>query len=131
MKVDWLIVGAGFSGAVLAERIATQLGQKVLIVEQRAHIGGNAYDFYDEHGILVHLYGPHIFHTNAKPVWDYLSQFTEWYAYYHQVLGVVDGQQVPIPFNFNSLYALFPRPYADKLTELWSQIMVSIPRCQF
>lgn len=118
MKVDWLIVGAGFSGAVLAERIATQLGQKVLIVEQRAHIAGNAYDFYDDHGILVHLYGPHIFHTNAKYVWDYLSQFTEWFAYYHQVLGVVDGQQVPIPFNFNTLYQLFPHSYADKLSEL-------------
>jgi len=118
MKVDWLIVGAGFSGAVLAERIASQLGQKVLIVEQRDHVGGNAYDYYDKHGVLVHRYGPHIFHTNTKTVWDYLSQFTEWYAYYHRVLGVIDGQQVPIPFNFNTLYALFPRPYADKLTEL-------------
>jgi UDP-galactopyranose mutase len=115
MQVDWLIIGAGFSGAVLAERIATQLDKKVLIIEQRQHIAGNAYDYYDEHGILVHQYGPHIFHTNAKHVWQYLSQFTSWRPYYHQVLGVVDGKQVPIPFNLNSLYALFPTHYADKL----------------
>lgn len=117
MKVDWLIVGAGFTGAVLAERIASQLNQQVLIVDQRDHIGGNAYDTYDEHGILIHQYGPHIFHTNAKHVWDYLSRFTEWHGYYHQVLGVVDGKQVPIPFNLNSLYALFSPHYADKLAE--------------
>ena len=118
MWVDWLIVGAGFSGCVLAERIATQLGQKVLIVERRDHIGGNAYDYYDEHGILVHKYGPHIFHTNSKKVWDYLSQFTEWRPYYHRVLAVVDGKKVPIPFNLNSLYALFPPRHAEKLEEL-------------
>ena len=115
MKVDLLIVGAGFTGSVLAERIATQLKQKVLLVEQRNHIAGNAYDYYDEHGILVHKYGPHIFHTNAKHVWDYLGKFTEWRSYYHRVLGVVDGKQVPLPFNFNSIYALFPPSYADEL----------------
>lgn len=117
MKFDWLIVGAGFTGAVFAERIASQLDQTVLLVEQRNHIGGNAYDYYDEHGVLIHQYGPHIFHTNAAHVWDYLSQFTEWRPYYHRVLGVVDGQQVPIPFNLNSLYALFPPRYADKLAD--------------
>ncbi|OUD12388.1 UDP-galactopyranose mutase [Thioflexithrix psekupsensis] len=117
MKFDWMIVGAGFTGAVLAERIASQLGQKVLIVEQRNHIAGNAYDDYDEHGVLIHHYGPHIFHTNARYIWDYLSQFTTWRPYYHRVLGVIDGQTVPIPFNLNSLYALFPPRYADKLAE--------------
>lgn len=117
MKVDWLIVGAGFTGSVLAERIASQLGQKVLIVEQRNHIAGNAYDYYDEHGILVHQYGPHIFHTNAKYVWDYLAQFTKWRSYYHRVLAVLNGKQVPVPFNLNSLYALFPPTYADKLAQ--------------
>jgi UDP-galactopyranose mutase len=117
MKVDWLIVGAGFTGSVLAERIASQLGQKVLVVEQRNHIGGNAYDYYNDHGVLVHQYGPHIFHTNAKLIWDYLSQFTQWYSYYHHVLAVVDGNQVPLPFNLNSLYALFPPHYADKLVQ--------------
>lgn len=115
---DWLIVGAGFTGATLAERIATQLGQKVLVVERRNHVGGNAYDCYNEHGILVHKYGPHIFHTNSKKVWGYLSQFTEWRLYYHRVLAVVEGKRVPIPFNLNSLYALFPPKYAEKLEGL-------------
>lgn len=117
MKFDWLIVGAGFTGSVLAERIASQLGQTVLIVEQRNHIGGNAYDYYDDQGVLVHQYGPHIFHTNAQYLWDYLARFTEWRSYYHRVLAVVDGKQVPVPFNLNSLYALFPPRYADKLVE--------------
>jgi len=76
MKVDWLIVGAGFTGSVLAERLATQLNKKVLLVDQRNHLGGNAFDYYDENGVLVHQYGPHIFHTNAQYVWEYLSQFT-------------------------------------------------------
>jgi UDP-galactopyranose mutase len=117
MKVDWLIVGAGFSGCVLAERLASQLGQRVLILDKRDHIGGNAYDYYNEDGILVHKYGPHIFHTKSKKIWDYLSQFTEWRHYFHHVLGVVEGKKVPIPFNLNSLYALFPPKYAEKLEE--------------
>ena len=100
---DWLIVGAGFTGATLAERIATQLGQKVLVVERRNHIGGNAYDYSNEHGILVHKYGPHIFHTSSKKVWDYLSQFTEWRPYYHRVLAVVEGKKVPVGCPSNIL----------------------------
>ncbi|MGJ3223608.1 UDP-galactopyranose mutase [Geobacillus thermoleovorans] len=118
MKFDWLIVGAGYTGCVLAERIATQLGQRVLIVEKRDHIGGNAYDYFDENGVLVHKYGPHIFHTNSRKVWDYLSQFTDWTPYYHKVLAVVDGKKVPVPFNLNSLYALFPPKYAEKLENI-------------
>ncbi len=118
MKFNWLIIGAGYSACVLAERIATQLEQRVLIVEKRNHIGGNAYDYYNEHGHLIHKYGPHIFHTKSKPVWDYLSQFTQWRPYYHQVLGVVEGKKVPIPFNLNSLYELFPPHYAQKLETL-------------
>ncbi|MCS7194988.1 MAG: UDP-galactopyranose mutase, partial [Meiothermus sp.] len=117
MKVDWLVVGAGFTGAVLAERIASQLDQKVLVVDRRDHIGGNAYDYYDEHGVLVHKYGPHIFHTNSRKVWNYLSQFTEWRPYYHRVLASVEGRLVPVPFNLNSLYALFPPRYAERLEE--------------
>ncbi len=117
MKVDWLIVGAGYSACVLAERIATQLAQRVLIVERRDHIAGNAYDYYNEQGILVHKYGPHIFHTKSKKIWDYLSQFTDWRHYYHHVLGVIEGHKVPIPFNLNSVYALFPPRYAEKLEE--------------
>ncbi len=118
MKVDWLIVGSGFTGSVLAERIATQLGKTVLLVEQRHHIGGNAYDEYNEQGILVHRYGPHIFHTNAEFVWNYLSQFTEWRSYYHHVLAMVEGHFVPLPFNLNSIYTLFPPRYADRLCQL-------------
>lgn len=93
MRFDYLIVGAGYSGCILAERIATQLEKRVLLVERRNHIAGNAYDYYDENGILVHKYGPHIFHTNSKKVWDYLSRFTEWRLYYHKVLAVVDGKK--------------------------------------
>lgn len=119
---DYLIVGAGYSGCVLAERIATQLDKTVLVVDRRNHIAGNAYDEYDDNGVLVHRYGPHIFHTNYKPVWEYLSRFTEWRPYFHHVLGVVDGKKVPVPFNLNSLYALFPPKYAEKLeTQLLEQ----------
>jgi UDP-galactopyranose mutase len=96
---DYLIVGAGFAGAVMAERLATQLNKKVLIVEKRNHIAGNAYDEYDEHGILVHKYGPHIFHTNSKQVFDYLSLFTEWRFYEHKVLANYRGELFPIPIN--------------------------------
>jgi UDP-galactopyranose mutase len=106
---DYLIVGAGFAGSVLAERIASQLNKKVVIVEKRNHIGGNAYDEYDEHGILVHKYGPHIFHTNSKEVFDYLSQFTEWRFYEHKVLAKLGGNLYPIPINritLNKLYGL-------------------------
>ena len=117
MRFDFLIVGAGFAGAVLAERIATQLNKKVLVVDKRNHIGGNAFDFYDENGILVHKYGPHIFHTNSKKVIDYLSHFTEWRPYFHHVLAVVEGKKVPVPFNLNSMYELFPQKYANKLEE--------------
>src|SRR5437899_2004391 len=93
---DYLVVGAGFAGSVVAERLARVGGKKVLVVDKRNHIGGNAYDHYDAAGIMVHKYGPHIFHTNSKDVFDYLSQFTEWRQYQHRVLGVVDGQMVPI-----------------------------------
>src|SRR5829696_376093 len=106
---DYLIVGAGFAGSVVAERLANDAGKHVLIVEKRAHIGGNAYDHYDDAGILVHKYGPHIFHTNSRDVFEYLSRFTEWRPYQHRVRASVDGQIVPIPINLdtiNSLYGL-------------------------
>ena len=106
---DWLIVGAGFAGSVLAERLATQRKERVLVIDRRSHIAGNAYDCYDDAGILMHRYGPHIFHTNAKAIVDHLSQFTAWRPYEHRVLGRVDGQLVPIPINrdtINRLYGL-------------------------
>ncbi|RXT04464.1 UDP-galactopyranose mutase [Ammoniphilus sp. CFH 90114] len=114
---DSIIVGAGFAGSVLAERMASELNQKVLIIEKRSHIGGNAYDTYNSHGVLVHEYGPHIFHTKVKEVWEYLSRFTDWYLYHHQVLGVIDGKQVPIPFNLETLYALLPNSLAQSLEQ--------------
>ena len=106
---DWLVVGAGFAGSVLAERLASRRNEKVLIIDRRSHIGGNAYDEHDEAGLLVHRYGPHIFHTNAQAIVDYLSRFTDWRPYEHRVLAEVDGQRVPIPINrttINRLYGL-------------------------
>lgn len=103
---DYLIVGAGFAGSVLAERLAST-GKKVLIIDKRNHIGGNAYDYYDRAGILIHKYGPHIFHTNSREVFDYLGQFTEWRPYEHRVLASVDGQLVPIPINLNTINQLY------------------------
>src|SRR5438270_5545673 len=104
---DYMIVGAGFAGSVLAERLASQLDAKVLIVDKRNHIGGNAYDFYNDDGILIHKYGPHIFHTNSERVFNYLSQFTAWRPYEHRVLTSVDGQLVPMPINADTLNKLY------------------------
>ena len=106
-RYDYLIVGAGFAGSVLAERLANEHGARVLLIDRRPHIGGNAYDELDEAGILYHKYGPHIFHTNSDAVVDYLSQFTEWRPYEHRVLAQVRGQQVPIPINRTTLNMLF------------------------
>jgi UDP-galactopyranose mutase len=106
---DYLIVGAGFAGSVLAERLAAGSDKKVLLCDKRPHIGGNAYDHYNDAGILVHKYGPHIFHTNSREVFEYLSRFTEWRPYQHRVRASVDGQIVPIPINLdtiNNLYGL-------------------------
>jgi UDP-galactopyranose mutase len=104
---DYLVVGAGFAGSVIAERLAKVSDKTVLVVDKRPHIGGNAFDHYNEHGILVHKYGPHIFHTNSREVFEYLSQFTEWRAYEHHVLASVDGQLVPMPINLDTLNRLY------------------------
>ena len=104
---DYLIVGAGYAGSILAERLARGSGKHVLLVDRRPHIGGNAYDHYDDAGILVHKYGPHIFHTNSKEVFDYLSRFTDWRQYQHKVLASVDGQLVPIPINLDTINKLY------------------------
>ncbi len=104
---DYLIVGAGFAGSVLAERLAAGSNKKVLICDKRPHIGGNAYDHYNDDGILVHKYGPHIFHTNSRDVFEYLSRFTEWRSYQHRVLASVDGQLVPIPINLDTINKLY------------------------
>lgn len=104
---DYVITGAGFAGSVLAERLASEGNKKVLLVDKRNHIGGNAYDFYDDAGILIHKYGPHIFHTNSAEVFEYLSAFTQWRKYEHKVLSSVDGHLLPIPINLDTVNRLY------------------------
>ncbi len=104
---DYLIVGAGFAGSVLAERLAKNSNQKVLIIDKRNHIGGNAYDYYNEAGILIHKYGPHIFHTNSAKVFSYLSEFTLWRPYEHKVLASIGDKLLPIPINLNTVNGLY------------------------
>ena len=113
--VDFIIVGAGYAGSVLANLLATQQNKKILLIDKRSHIGGNCFDSIDEHGILIHNYGPHLLHTDSKKVWEYLSQFTQWHNYHHKVEGFIDGQFVPIPFNLNTLYKLFPTFMAESI----------------
>src|ERR1700709_531571 len=103
---DYLIVGAGFAGSVCAERLAS-LGNKILLCDTRPHIGGNAYDHYDDAGVLVHKYGPHIFHTAAPRIFRYLSQFTDWRPYQHKVLAHVDGKLLPFPINVDTVNRLY------------------------
>ncbi|HEV2707949.1 MAG TPA: UDP-galactopyranose mutase [Pyrinomonadaceae bacterium] len=104
---DYLIVGAGFAGSVIAERLARDANKRVLIVDRRNHIGGNAYDHHNDAGLLIHRYGPHIFHTNSREVFEYLSRFTEWRQYQHRVLASVDGQLLPIPINLDTINKLY------------------------
>jgi len=104
---DYAIIGAGFAGSVLAERLASEENKKVLLVDKRNHIGGNAYDYYDDAGILIHKYGPHIFHTNSPEVFKYLSAFTKWRNYEHRVLTAVDGHLLPIPINLDTVNQLY------------------------
>jgi UDP-galactopyranose mutase len=104
---DYLVIGAGFAGAVMAERLAADAGKSVLVVDRRPHIGGNAFDHLDDAGILIHQYGPHIFHTNSRDIVDYLSRFTDWRPYEHRVLAEVRGQLVPMPINRTTLNLLY------------------------
>lgn len=116
---DHLVVGAGFAGAVLAERLASQLGRKVLVVDRRTHVGGNAHDRYDDAGVLVHPYGPHIFHTNSAEVFQYLSQFTAWRPYQHRVLASVEGQLVPMPINLDTVNRLYGKSLSSEELGAW------------
>lgn len=108
-RYDTLVVGAGYAGSIVAERLATQCDQRVLVIDRRDHIAGNAFDYYDDHGVRVHAYGPHIFHTKSQKVVEYLSRFTDWHPYEHRVLARVDQHLVPVPINrttINELYGL-------------------------
>lgn len=116
---DYLIVGAGFAGSVIAERLAEGLGKHVLLIDRREHIGGNAYDHPDAAGVMVHRYGPHIFHTNAQRIVDYLSRFTEWRPYEHRVLARVDEHLLPIPINLTTLNTLYGRSMDEHEAEVF------------
>ncbi|HBI74545.1 MAG TPA: UDP-galactopyranose mutase [Lachnospiraceae bacterium] len=107
MNFKYVIVGAGLSGLTMAERIANVLQEKVLVIEKRNHIGGNVYDSYNEDGILIHNYGPHIFHTNSQSVYQYLSQFTQWNDFWHRVLTYVDGNLIPMPITVETINKLY------------------------
>jgi UDP-galactopyranose mutase len=119
LAYDFLVVGAGFAGSVLAERLAEGLRKRVLIVDRREHVGGNAYDHLDEAGVLVHRYGPHIFHTNSEQIFEYLSRFTAWRPYEHRVLGRVRGQLVPIPINLDTVNRLYGLSLTSDELEDW------------
>ena len=106
-RFDTLVVGAGFAGSVMAERLASQCGQRVLVIDQREHIAGTAYDYVDKHGVLVHAYGPHIFHTQSARVVDYLSQFTRWRHYEHRVIAKLGERLLPMPINRTTVNTFF------------------------
>ena len=112
---DCIVIGCGFAGAVAARQLAERADKKVLIIEKRSHIGGNAYDFLNNDGILVHKYGPHIFHTYNKLVFDYVSRFTKWRDYKHEVLANVYGKLIPVPFNLNSLSMVFDTEKSERI----------------
>lgn len=130
---DFLIVGAGFAGSVAAERLASIHDRKVLLIDRRPHVGGNAYDCLDSHGVMIHRYGPHIFHTNSKMVVDYLSQFTAWRPYEHRVLSSVDGKLLPVPINLDTINGYYgmnlteeeAQAFLDSLAEPVDQIRTS------
>jgi UDP-galactopyranose mutase len=126
---DYLIVGAGFAGSVLAERLATQLGKRVLLCDKRPHVGGNAYDHFDDAGILVHKYGPHIFHTGSARIFRYLSQFTSWRPYEHKVRAHVDGKLLPFPINVDTINRLYGKALSPAEVEaFFASVAVPTPR---
>ena len=112
-----IIVGSGFSGSTMARLIAEKLDEKVVVVDKKDHIAGNSYDYRDENGIMIHKYGSHIFHTNNEKVWSFLKQFTDFNTYMHEVVGIIDGIEAQIPFNFTTLYQIFPETLAKRLEE--------------
>ena len=134
-QYDCLVIGAGLAGSVAARELAERGGKRVLVLERRNHVGGNAYDCFDEAGVLIHQYGPHIFHTNSTRVFDYLSRFTRWRPYEHQVVANLpdgDGRlEYPVPFNLVSLRAAFPPEKARALRRSWYPPMAWRKRSPF
>ena len=125
--VDVVVVGAGFAGSVLAERLASQMGRRVLLVDKRPHIGGNAYDHLDAAGVLVHKYGPHIFHTNSARIFSYLGQFTDWRPYEHRVKASVDGKLLPFPINIDTVNQLYGTSFdAASLAQYFAQVAETV-----
>ena len=118
-QYDWLVVGAGFAGSVLAERLASERGDRVLVIDRRPHVAGNAFDRLDAAGLLIHQYGPHIFHTNSRAVFEHLSRFTAWRPYQHRVLGRVDGRLVPIPINLDTVNMLYGLDLTSDELDAW------------
>ncbi len=126
-KYNYLIVGAGFAGATFARK-AAEHGQKVLVIDRRDHIGGNAYDCYNNEDVLIHQYGPHIFHTNHQKVWNFLSEHTAWHYYQHRVVTSVDGQEVPMPINVKTINMLYGTSYtAENIHEFYKERKKDIP----
>ena len=118
LDVKNLVVGAGFSGATIARKIAEDLNQKVVVIDAKGHIAGNAYDYRDKNGIMVHKYGSHIFHTNLENVWKFISRFTGFNTYMHKVVAIIDGIETTIPFNLRTLYDVFPETMAKHMEEI-------------
>ena len=112
-----LVVGAGFSGATIARKLAEELNQKVIVIDTKDHIAGNAYDYRDKNGIMIHKYGSHIFHTNLENVWQFIIRFTDFNTYMHKVIAIIDGIETTIPFNFRTLYDVFPETMAKRMEE--------------
>jgi len=115
MVYDCIVVGAGVAGCVIAGELAGKCNKRVLVIEKRNHIAGNCYDLKDKYGVLIHQYGPHIFHTNIEEVYDYLSQFTKWHEFDHEVVANVDNKQIPVPFNLNTLNMVYGEKKGKKL----------------
>ena len=110
-----LVVGCGFSGATIARKIAEELNQKVVIIDAKNHIAGNAFDYEDKNGIMIHKYGSHIFHTNLENVWQFVTRFSKFNTYMHKVIALIDGVETNIPFNFRTLYDVFPHTLAQRM----------------
>lgn len=115
---DSIVIGAGAAGSTVARKLAEEGKRKVLVIEKRSHIGGNCYDKSDRHGIMIHEYGPHIFHTNEEEVYTFLSRFTDWHLFGHEVVANVHGELIPVPFNLNTLHKVYGKEKADELEEI-------------